>query len=157
MEIPPWIWYVYVYYPFPCSVALLNFPGLTETSVAATCTSQHDVWHGSSGSLLPDYQLRIVGPNGEEITGYDEPGEVLFKSDNLFAGYFGDEESADNSFDSTGWMRTGDVGMMRLSPSGTEHLFIVDRIKDMIKVKVCSRPLPSPHQSKNFVLYSTLS
>lgn len=90
--------------------------------------------------------MRIVGPNGEEITAYDEPGEVLFKSDNLFIGYLGDEEATKNSFDSEGWMQTGDVGMVRLSPSGTEHLFIVDRIKDMIKVKVRS---PCPTSSRN--------
>lgn len=82
--------------------------------------------------------MRIIGPNGEEITTYDEAGEVLFMADNLFVGYHGDEEATKKTFDSDGWMRTGDVGLMRMSPSGTEHLFIVDRIKDMIKVKVCS-------------------
>lgn len=111
--------------------------GLTETCVIATCTSTHDIWHGSSGCVLPDYQVRIVKPDGEEITNYGEPGEVLFKSDNLFIGYLGDEASTKNSFDSDGWMRTGDIGMMRLSPNNTEHIFIVDRIKDMIKVKGC--------------------
>jgi acyl-CoA synthetase (AMP-forming)/AMP-acid ligase II len=115
--------------------------GLTETSIIASCTSFHDVWHGSSGSLVPDYEVRIVGPNDEEITGYGEPGEVLFRADNLFIGYLGNEEATKKTFDADGWMRTGDVGMVRVSPNGNEHLFIVDRIKDMIKVKVCLAPL----------------
>jgi long-subunit acyl-CoA synthetase (AMP-forming) len=57
-------------------------------------------------------------------------------SPGLFVGYLGEEEATKNTLDADGWLRTGDVGMMRMGPNGTEHLFIVDRIKDMIKVKV---------------------
>lgn len=32
-------------------------------------------------------------------------------------------------------MRTGDEGLFRKGPNGHEHLFIVDRIKELIKVK----------------------
>lgn len=35
-----------------------------------------------------------------------------------------------------GWLRTGDVGLFRKGPEGNDHLFIVDRLKDMLKVKV---------------------
>jgi long-subunit acyl-CoA synthetase (AMP-forming) len=48
----------------------------------------------------------------------------------------GDAEATRNAFDADGWLYTGDVGVMRLGPNGTEHLFILDRLKDMIKVKV---------------------
>jgi long-subunit acyl-CoA synthetase (AMP-forming) len=102
----------------------------------ATCTSTHDIWLGSSGSLVFGCQLRLVGQEGEEITGYNEPGEVLVKSPNLFVGYMGDTEATRNAFDADDWLCTGDVGVMRLGPNGTEHLFILDRLKDMIKVKV---------------------
>lgn len=34
------------------------------------------------------------------------------------------------------WLRTGDVVVVRLSPLGAEHIVIVDRIKELIKVKV---------------------
>lgn len=37
------------------------------------------------------------------------------------------------------WRPTGDVGLIRKCASGAEHLFIVDRIRDMIKVKVSKR------------------
>lgn len=57
-------------------------------------------------------------------------------SPGLFIGYLGDEEATRKTFDANGWLRTGDVGVMRRGPNGTEHLFILDRIKDMIKVKV---------------------
>ena len=37
-------------------------------------------------------------------------------------------------------MKTGDEAVIRLSPKGIEHVFIVDRIKELIKVKVCTFP-----------------
>lgn len=33
-------------------------------------------------------------------------------------------------------MRTGDEAVFKVGPKGTEHVFIVDRIKELIKVKV---------------------
>lgn len=33
-------------------------------------------------------------------------------------------------------MRTGDEAMFRKAPSGNEHVWIVDRMKELIKVKV---------------------
>lgn len=46
----------------------------------------------------------------------------------------------------TGYMRTGDEAVIRKSPLGNEHIFIVDRIKELIKVKVRSFPsLPPTH------------
>ncbi|KAI9367804.1 hypothetical protein BJX61DRAFT_551012 [Aspergillus egyptiacus] len=109
--------------------------GLTETGVIATFTSAHDVWHGSSGSLVPQFQIRLVKPDGTDAEGLEEPGEVHFYSPSVFAGYLGDDESNKNTFDDKGWLKSGDIGLFRKAPSGNPHLFILDRIKDMIKVK----------------------
>ena len=38
-------------------------------------------------------------------------------------------------------MRTGDEAEIRKSPGGSEHIWIVDRIKELIKVKVSMRSL----------------
>lgn len=81
-------------------------------------------------------QARLVGPDGEEVESLDKPGEVLISSPNLFTGYLGNEEATKDAFDERGWLRTGDIGMFKKSPNGAEHLFILDRIKEMIKVKV---------------------
>jgi acyl-CoA synthetase (AMP-forming)/AMP-acid ligase II len=89
---------------------------------------------------MPQFGIRLVKPNGEDVEGLDEPGEVHFISPSIFAGYLGDDESNKNTFDDKGWLKSGDVGVFRKAPSGNEHLFILDRIKDMIKVKV-SHPL----------------
>ncbi|KAM3544151.1 hypothetical protein ARSEF1564_002892 [Beauveria bassiana] len=109
--------------------------GLTETSIVVTLTSMHDVWYGSSGSLLPGCLLRLVDANGKDVETYDESGEVYYRAPNMFLGYLGDQESTDEAFDDHGWLRTGDMGAIQVSPNGLEHLFIRDRIKDMIKVK----------------------
>lgn len=73
--------------------------------------------------------------DGVEVTGYDQPGELLVKAPSVVLGYLNNEEANRETFQD-GWMRTGDVAVIRKSPKGTEHCFIVDRIKELIKVKV---------------------
>lgn len=67
--------------------------GLTESVVVATLTSTHDAWTGSSGSLLPLFEARLVGPEGNEIETLDTPGEILLRSPTLFKGYLRNDEA----------------------------------------------------------------
>ncbi|KAK4105140.1 acetyl-CoA synthetase-like protein [Parathielavia hyrcaniae] len=115
---------------------ILGAYGLTESVLVATFTSPGDCLAGSSGSLVPGFQARLVGPAGEEIEALDTPGEILLMSPTLFRGYLGNDAATEGAFDAAGWLRTGDVGLFtRAEPSGHQHLFVLDRIKDMIKVK----------------------
>lgn len=95
-----------------------------------------DIWLGSSGCLFPGVEARIISPDGQEITTYNKPGELLVRSPSVALGYLSNEKATKETFED-GWMRTGDEAVVRVSPSGTEHIFIVDRIKELIKVKVC--------------------
>jgi acyl-CoA synthetase (AMP-forming)/AMP-acid ligase II len=84
-----------------------------------------------------------VSPEGVEITGYDQPGELVVQSPSVVIGYLNNDKANTETFadDTNGqgrWMRTGDEAVIRKAPSGNEHIFIVDRIKELIKVKVCS-------------------
>lgn len=90
---------------------------------------------GSSGCLLPSNQARLVGEDGQDIFDYDTPGQLFLKSAALIPGYLGEEESANGSFVIDGWLPTGDIGFFKRSPHGDDHLYLVDRLKDMIKVK----------------------
>lgn len=72
---------------------------------------------------------------GVEITGYDQPGELVIKSPSVVLGYLNNAEADRETFQD-GWIRTGDVAVIKESPKGNEHCFIVDRIKELIKVKV---------------------
>lgn len=74
-------------------------------------------------------------PEGKEVTSYDTPGELVVRSPSVVLGYLNNEKATKETFED-GWMRTGDEAVVRVSPKGTEHIFIVDRIKELIKVKV---------------------
>ena len=52
------------------------YTGLTETCTVVCATKTTDVWLGSSGSLLPGLECKLVTIEGNEITGYDQPGEL---------------------------------------------------------------------------------
>ncbi len=115
---------------------LLTLPaGLTETSTVISSTAFHDQFLGSSGSLIPSVQAKIVSIDGTEIKGYDKPGELVVKSPSVVLGYLNNPQANQETFQD-GWMRTGDEAVVRKSPLGNEHIFIVDRIKELIKVKV---------------------
>ena len=113
---------------------LTNFLGLTETSTVVCSTAVHDVWYGSSGSLLPMVQAKIMSTDGVEITDYDQPGELVVKSPSVVLGYLNNDKASKETFQN-GWMRTGDEAVVSVSPKGYENIFIVDRIKELIKVK----------------------
>ncbi|MCJ1433560.1 hypothetical protein MMC27_002923 [Xylographa pallens] len=108
--------------------------GLTETSTVACSTSYDDIDFGSSGSLVPGCEARLVTIEGTDIEGYDQPGELLLRSPSVTLGYLKNDLATRETFQD-GWMRTGDEAVVRKSPKGNEHIWIVDRLKELIKVK----------------------
>ncbi|KAI9753081.1 MAG: hypothetical protein M4579_005353 [Chaenotheca gracillima] len=108
--------------------------GLTETSTIVSSTSTTDIWLGSCGSFISGVEARLVSMEGVDIEGYDQPGELLVRSPSVVLGYLNNEKANTETFQD-GWMRTGDEAVVRKSPNGHEHVFIVDRIKELIKVK----------------------
>lgn len=115
--------------------------GLTETSTVVCSSSEHDICFGTSGSLISGVYAKIISFEGKEITGYDEPGELVVQSPSVVLGYLNNDEANKETFlpDTDGkgrWMKTGDEAIIRKSPQGNEHIIIVDRIKELIKVKV---------------------
>lgn len=75
-------------------------------------------------------QIRIVRSDGTSA-GPGEPGEILYRSPSIFAGYLNDPEATHAAFTEDGWFRTGDLAVA--DESG--YLTFVDRKKDMIKSK----------------------
>lgn len=112
--------------------------GMTESAVVVTSSSEHDVMHRSSGSLIPGFRAKIMDPDGNEILEHDKPGELLVQSPSVVLGYLNNEAATTETFvhhDDGRWLRTGDEVLMTLAPSGYEHLVVVDRLKELIKVK----------------------
>lgn len=114
--------------------------GLTESCTVVCATDPRDIVYGSSGSLLPGYEAKIMSPEGKEITEYDVPGELVVRSPSVTLGYLHNKKATEETFideDGGRWAKTGDEAVVRKSEkSGNEHIWIVDRIKELIKVKV---------------------
>ncbi|KAK2748567.1 hypothetical protein FQN57_000702 [Myotisia sp. PD_48] len=114
--------------------SILQAYGLTETTAVATHTSPQDIYFGSSGCLLPLVEARLLSPDGSELTSYDTPGELLLRGPTIVLGYLNNDAANKETFHNA-WLRTGDEAVVRKSPKGEDHIFIVDRIKELIKVK----------------------
>lgn len=113
---------------------------MTETSVCVTVPSEHDIFARASGSLLPETSVKLVNESGQEIQEREAPGEILVQSPSVVLGYLqNDKANAETFVDHSDgrWVRTGDIGLFTLAPSGNEQLVVVDRIKELIKVMVC--------------------
>jgi long-chain acyl-CoA synthetase len=104
--------------------------GLTEASPAVTfpdLTGPYDP--RSVGMPLPGIEVRVVDSDGNAVLGGD-PGEILLRGPNVFAGYFEDVAATERVLDAAGWLHTGDVAVM----SDEGELTIVDRNTDLIIV-----------------------
>jgi acyl-CoA synthetase (AMP-forming)/AMP-acid ligase II len=126
--------------------------GLTETCTVVCSSSVTDLWFGSSGCLLSGYEAKVMSAEGNEITGYDQPGELLVKSPSVVLGYLKNDKATKETFvdmPEGRFMRTGDEVVFRKSTkTGNEHIWVVDRIKELIKVKVSKHSFPrSPFSS----------
>ena len=72
--------------------------GLTETCTVVSSSSPNDIWFGSSGSLIPGVECKIIDPEGKEITEYDTPGELLVKSPSVVLGYLNNDKANAETF-----------------------------------------------------------
>jgi len=107
-------------------------------------SSEHDICQGTSGSLVPGTRAKVIDLDGKEVTAYNTRGELLVQSPSVTLGYLNNEKATAEAFvwDEDGrWVRTGDEVIVSVAPSGYEHVTIVDRLKELIKVKVCCSPL----------------
>lgn len=112
---------------------------MTEASPVVNTSSEHDLFPGSSGSLLPGFKARIIDAEGNEVTEHDKRGELIVQSPSIVLGYLNNEKANAETFIHLAdgrWLKTGDEALVRKSPNGHEHIFITDRIKELIKVKV---------------------
>ncbi len=113
--------------------------GLTESSTVASTSSELDIDVGSSGSIVPACRAKIIDiETGKEVTELGKSGELYLQSPSIVLGYLNNVKATSETFvhhDDGRWLRTGDEAMLRKSAAGNEHIVIVDRIKELIKVK----------------------
>ncbi|MGB5758029.1 MAG: AMP-binding protein [Acidimicrobiales bacterium] len=104
--------------------------GMTELSPVSHATAGADAKSGSSGITVPNTECRLVDPLGVDV-GAGEEGELWVRGPQVMAGYLNNDEATRDTIDTDGWLHTGDVA--RIDADG--HLFIVDRVKELIKYK----------------------
>lgn len=112
---------------------------MTETCTVVFSTSELDILVGSSGSLLPGHKAKVVDADGKEVTEYDVPGELWVQGPTIVLGYLNNVKATAETFvhvEDGRWIKTGDEVVVRKSAKGHEHFVVVDRIKELIKVKV---------------------
>jgi long-chain acyl-CoA synthetase len=86
---------------------------------------------GSTGLPVPDVEIRIVAPDGQDRNcDAGEVGELWTRSPANALGYLHDAPTTAERFTADGWLRTGDL--MRRDEQG--YCFFCGRIDDMISV-----------------------
>lgn len=105
--------------------------GMTEMSPVSHLTPPGQFKAGTCGVTVPNAECRIVDP----VTGADQPaggdGELWVRGPMVMKGYLNNPEATALTVDADGWLHTGDIGV--IDTDG--HLTIVDRVKELIKVK----------------------
>ncbi len=103
--------------------------GMTETNAIGTIIfgAEYSERRLSSGPALCVIDLRVVDDDGNELQP-GERGDLQVRGPSMFREYWNKPEATADSFAEDGWFKTGDVAY--IDTDG--HLFIVDRIKDLI-------------------------
>ncbi|KAI1434143.1 acetyl-CoA synthetase-like protein [Xylaria sp. CBS 124048] len=107
--------------------------GMTES---CSCITAHPPWAydyrygGRVGTIVASTEVKLVKEDGTEA-GVGEPGEILARGPQVVMGYLNNEEATRETFDSDGFLHTGDQGAI----DDEGFITITDRIKELIKVK----------------------
>ncbi|MGV9938853.1 4-coumarate--CoA ligase family protein [Streptomyces sp. NPDC003401] len=133
--------------------ARLNLPsigqayGMTELSPGTHVVpldALHEAPAGTVGRLIAGTEMRIVSlDDPDRDLGVGEAGEILIRGPQVMKGYLGRPDATAAMIDADGWLHTGDIG--RVDGGGTSRsseagngggwLFVVDRVKELIKYK----------------------
>ena len=105
--------------------------GMTELSPVSHMTPPGQYRPGSVGVTVPNSECRIVDPETGQDKGLGEEGELWVRGPMVMAGYLNNPEATAETIDSEGWLHTGDVAVI----DDHEHIYIVDRVKELIKYK----------------------
>ncbi|GKT50352.1 4-coumarate--CoA ligase-like 7 [Colletotrichum spaethianum] len=113
--------------------------GMTEVTCTAMTWDPTRLERSSSvGELMPNCQAKLVDEDGREITEAKVPGELWIAGPTVMRGYWRNPKATEETIvtDANGkrWLRTGDVAYVEKYSTGG-LFFIVDRMKELIKVK----------------------
>ncbi len=97
--------------------------GLTETSPLIAGCSPSVVKFRSTGTVLPQLDVRIADPDPKT-----KVGEIQIKGPTVMKGYYKDKQRTEQAFTEDGYFKTGDLGLL----TKKNYLYINGRIKNVI-------------------------
>lgn len=111
------------------NIGFYNCFGQSEMSPLCTVLrpEEHEQRPASAGRPIPTVELRVADPTTGEPVSPGTPGEVQYRSPQLFSGYWNKPEQTQDAF-IDGWFRSGDL--VTMDENG--YIEVVDRIKDVI-------------------------
>ena len=104
--------------------------GQTETTGMFTFTPADatiEVMSETIGQPIPGTEIRIA--DGDQPLPQGAIGEIQVRGVCVMSGYFGNAQATSEAFTQDGWLRTGDLGMLR--PDG--NVVFSGRLKEMFK------------------------
>lgn len=108
--------------------------GMTESCSCITAHPQEKSTYEYAhrvGTIVANTEVKIMDVDTGAELGYNETGEILARGPQIVMGYLNNDAATHETFDSEGWLHTGDVGFI----DREGFITITDRIKEMIKVK----------------------
>ncbi|XP_042501611.1 4-coumarate--CoA ligase-like 9 isoform X2 [Macadamia integrifolia] len=112
--------------------------GLTESTGAGArmVGSEEAKRYGSVGRLVMNMEAKIVDPKSKDPLPPGQQGELWLRGPIIMRGYAGDAKATASTLDPEGWLKTGDLCYFDFDG----FLFIVDRLKELIKYKAYQIP-----------------
>ena len=104
---------------------------MTETSCVTHLGPIVNNQIGSFGEPLSRTRVKVLDTNTGVILGPDQEGEICVSGPQIMKGYYKNSKATEETIDSDGWLHTGDVAYYNKQG----QFFIVDRLKELIKVK----------------------
>ncbi|GMT27159.1 hypothetical protein PFISCL1PPCAC_18456, partial [Pristionchus fissidentatus] len=112
--------------------------GMTESASSHLPLLLHKGANASGGIVAAAYEQRIIDPSALTPCKRGQMGEVCVRGAAQSIGYLNRPDATKILMDEDGWIHTGDVGY--IDERGL--LYIVDRMKEMIKVTYNNQALP---------------
>lgn len=103
--------------------------GLTEASPVVSVNPGTNNQIGTIGIVVPDTQIKVIDDDGKSLD-INQPGELCVRGPQVMLGYWQRPDETTAVLDGEGWLRTGDIAIIREDG----YTKIVDRKKDMIVV-----------------------
>lgn len=105
--------------------------GLTESSPLMTATTTRDSLEKRAttvGRAIPGVELKVIDTETGAVVERGAQGEICCRGHLVMMGYWQDEKATGDAIDRSGWLHSGDLGVM----SEDGYLNITGRKKDMI-------------------------